>query len=400
MKKAISAQKTKMYLEDLTAADAATGSLTNASKSAPCVAVFDDVGKLTNGVPVLVTGTGWSSLDGQTFVLQNIDAETKTATLANSDTSRETTDLNATNAHYVLHAFIDVCAVSYQINQNAAAQIDTTTLCDDEKSYLIGFTDPGTLTFDFFIDPTDPDYQALIEAQKDGLERMFEIIYRNGAMRTLPVIVQSINESGGVDQAVQGAATLKVTGASILTMPPGQMTDSYVLLPVASPASGTAPLAVTLTLNESGGHATKYSVDWKDGTPPEAVTTNVAEHTYNAAGSYQPAVVATIAGSDTAPFKSQNTVTVSAAPYSMTASVAPLTGAAPLTVTLTLSETGGAADSFEVDWGDGTSGETIPGGTLTGNHDYQALGSYTAAVTPTVGGVAQSPVSAQAVTVS
>ncbi|MGF6958003.1 phage tail tube protein [Paraburkholderia youngii] len=400
MKKAISAQKTKMYLEDLTAAPAATGTITNASKSAPCVAVFDSVANLKAGSPVQVSGTGWASLDGFTFVLQNIDTESKSATLASSDTSRETADFNSTNARYVLHAFIDVCAVSYQINQNAAAQIDTTTLCDDEKTYLIGFTDPGTLTFDFFIDPTDPDYQALIDAQKDGLERMFEIVYRNGAVRTLPVIVQSINESGGVDQAVQGAATLKVTGPAILTMPPGQVTDTYVLIPIVSPTTGQAPLEATLTINESGGHATQFTVDWKDGTPPAIATSNVAEHTYTIAGTYKPEVMATISGSASAPFKAQNSVTVSAAPYSLAVDITPTTGTAPLDVTLTLTETNGPADSLSIDWGDGGAAESKPGGTLQATHNYAAAGSYTASVTPTVGGTPETAVTAAAVTVS
>ncbi|WP_456299719.1 hypothetical protein [Paraburkholderia tropica] len=38
-------------------------------------------------------------------------------------------------------------------------------MCDDEKTSLAGFSDPGTLTFDFFIDPTDADYHALLAAR-------------------------------------------------------------------------------------------------------------------------------------------------------------------------------------------------------------------------------------------
>lgn len=389
MKKAISAQKTKMYLENPNAPAAATGLLRSVSKSSPAVAIFDDVSKLRSGAAVYVIGTGFSSIDGQSWVLQNIDTETKSAELANTDTSAETGDFNA-NAAWVLRAYLDVCAVSYQVNQNTAAEIDTTTLCDDGKTSLVGFSDPGTLTFDFFIDPTDSDYQALRDAQKDGEPRMFEIVYRNKAVRTLPVIVQAINESGGVDQAVQGSATLKITGPDVLTMPPGEQTPNYALIPVATPQQGVVPLDIALTLNEAGGQATNFVIDWKDGSEPQSTTNRQSLHTYTAPGQYQPTVVATVAGSDTAPFRSQTIINAQRLPYSAVAAVAPVSGDAPLAVTLTVTETNGPADSFAIDWGDGSIVETVK--EATAGHSYANAGVYVVNVTPTVDGVAQSKI--------
>jgi hypothetical protein len=297
MKKAISAQNTKMYIENLNAAPLATGPITTGSKSDPCYVTFGDIANLKNGAPIYITGSGWTSLDNQEWVLQELDADSKTASLYGSDTSKETTDFNATNAMYQVNAFADVCAVSYAVNQNPATSIDTTTLCDDEKTSLVGFRDPGTLTFDFFIDPTDPDYLALLDAYDDGEERMFEIIYRNGAVRTLPVIVQSINETGGVDQAVKGSATLKITGSPILTQPNITATGPYALTVSASPASGVTPLQVTLTLSEVNGSAAKFSVDWKDGTAVEnVIAATTATHSYAVAGSYAAEVTPTVNG--------------------------------------------------------------------------------------------------------
>lgn len=389
MKKAISAQKTKMYLENPDAPAAATGLLRSVSKSQPAVAIFDDVSKLRSGAAVYLIGTGFAAIDGQSWVVQNIDTETKSAELANSNTSAETGEFN-TNAAWVLRAYIDVCAVSYQVNQNTAAEIDTTTLCDDAKTSLVGFSDPGTLTFDFFIDPTDSDYQALRDAQTDGEVRMFEIVYRNKAVRTLPVIVQAINESGGVDQAVQGSATLKITGPDVLTMPPGEQTPNYALIPVATPGQGIVPLDITLTLNEAGGQATKFVIDWKDGTDPTETTSRQALHMYAVPGHYQASVVATLAGSDTAPFRSQTIVNVQRLPFSAVATVAPVSGNAPLAVTLTVDETNGPADSFAIDWGDGSIVETVTE-TSTG-HSYANAGVYVVKVTPKVDGTAQSQI--------
>ncbi|HEY2023571.1 phage tail tube protein [Paraburkholderia sp.] len=286
MKKAISAQNTKMYLENPNAAPVASGKLTSASASTPCVVVFDDVSKVANGAPVYITGSGWTSIDNQEWVIQNLDKDAKAASLAQSDTSAETATLGK-DAAWTINAFADVCAQSYQINQTPATSIDTTTLCDEEKTSLVGFRDPGTLTFDFFIDPTDPDYLALLEAYDDGEERMFEIIYRNGAVRTLPVIVQSINETGGVDQAVHGAATLKITGQPILTQPSQAAACPYVLTVAVAPLSGPSPLAVTVTLTETGGHASNFAIDYGDETTDTLPAGTVTkEYTYATAGSY------------------------------------------------------------------------------------------------------------------
>jgi hypothetical protein len=313
MKKAISAQNTHMYLENLDAAPLATGAITSASASAPVYAVFDDVSKLKNGEPIMITGTGWTSLDNQEWVLQDLDADAKTAALYGSDASRETGAFSAL-AMYSLSNFIDVCARTYSIAPAAATSIDTTTLCDSEKTALIGFSDPGTLTFDFFIDPTDPDYLELVQAEADKRQRMFEIIYSNKAIRTLPVTVQSISETGGVDQAISGSATLKITGTPILTQPPSvQPIEHYKLSAALTPASGTAPLHVTMQLVESGGAASKYVIDWKDGSSAESlVGSKTTTHNYDAAGSYTAEITATVGGV-AQPTAKANVVTVTSA---------------------------------------------------------------------------------------
>jgi Lambda phage tail tube protein, TTP len=311
MKTAISAQNTKLYLEDLTAAPIATGVLESASASTPAYVVFDSAVNLKNGVPVYVAGSGWTSLDNQEWVIQDLDVNAKTAALYGSDCSKETAAWG-TEAMYTVNAFADVCAHAYAINQTPATTIDTTTLCDTEKTFLVGFRDPGTLTFDFYLNPTDPDYLALHEAYKDGEQRMFEVVYRNGAVRTLPVIVQSINETGGVDQAVHGAATLKVTGEAILTQPTAAATPAYALTVGVTPLSGPAPLHVTMNLTEQNGAAGKFDIDWGDGTVHETLTaSNTTTHNYQTAGSFTAIVAPYVSGAPSSTTSSGPAVTVS-----------------------------------------------------------------------------------------
>ncbi|WP_250532435.1 hypothetical protein [Caballeronia sp. ATUFL_F1_KS39] len=311
MKKAISAQGTKLYLEDLDSAAYATGQIVSASASDPVYVVLDDVSKLKNGEPIHITGSGWASLDNQAFVIQDLNPDAKTAALYGSDATGETDEFGDL-AMWSLSTFVDLCARTYSIQQTPATSIDTTTLCDDEKTSLVGFRDPGSFTFDFFIDPTDPNYLALLQAYDDGEERMLEIVYRNKAVRTLPVMVQSVSETGGVDQAVAGSATLKITGAPVLTQPAdsGQPAEQYNLSAAVTPASGDAPLHVTMQLTESGGAAAKYAIDWKDGSAVETlVGAKTTTHNYDGAGSYTASVTATVGGKQQ-PAVQANPVTV------------------------------------------------------------------------------------------
>src|SRR5690349_20183887 len=119
MKKAISAQNTKMYIENLNAAPIATGAIESASASAPAYAVFVDVSKLKAGVPVYITGSGWPSLDNQEFVLQDLNVDSKSGALYGSDASAETEEFSDL-AMYQVNAFADVCARTYTINQTPA----------------------------------------------------------------------------------------------------------------------------------------------------------------------------------------------------------------------------------------------------------------------------------------
>jgi hypothetical protein len=68
-------------------------------------------------------------------------------------------------------------------------------------------------------------------------------------------------------------------------------------------------------------------------------------------------------------------------------------------VTLTLTEEGGTAGKFAIDWKDGTAVQDLIGLKIT-THDYVAAGSYAASIVATVGGKAQPAVVATPVVVT
>lgn len=79
--------------------------------------------------------------------------------------------------------------------------------------------------------------------------------------------------------------------------------------------------------------------------------------------------------------------------YSVTIAATPLSGAHPLSVTATATETGGPASNYNWNFGDGTIvNTTVPNAT----HSYAAAGTFTVKMTPTVDGIIGTQVSAPA----
>ncbi len=80
-----------------------------------------------------------------------------------------------------------------------------------------------------------------------------------------------------------------------------------------TPASGTAPLHVTMQLTEQNGAAGKFSITWGDGSSVETLTASTTTtHNYDVAESYKASVVATVGGK-TQPTVEGTVVTVDAA---------------------------------------------------------------------------------------
>ena len=167
--------------------------------------------------------------------------------------------------------------------------------------------------------------------------------------------------------------------------------DPGAAAPVAklsvTPASGTAPVAVTADASASSdpqGRTLSYAFDFGDGSPTVVQATATATHTYTAPGSFPVSVKVTNSASlsDTA----AQTVQVAATPKAPTAklSVSPSTGTAPVQVAADASgstDPQGQTLSYAFDFGDGT--VTGPQASATANHTYTATGSFPVTVTVT-----------------
>lgn len=168
---------------------------------------------------------------------------------------------------------------------------------------------------------------------------------------------------------------------------------SYTATVVGTPTSGNAPLSVTFTVTETGGNGTSFLWNFGDGSSTQTTSTPGTTHNYTTAGNFTASVTPTVDGLQVSPV-SAPPITVTN--YSATMNGSPATGLTPLQVSFTMVETGGSGTSFEWDFGDGTEHQTTQVNNTT--HTYTTAGSYTPTVTPTVGGVAQTPVTGNTIT--
>ncbi|MCI4355836.1 MAG: PKD domain-containing protein [Thermoplasmata archaeon] len=171
----------------------------------------------------------------------------------------------------------------------------------------------------------------------------------------------NVTDAGGI---VAGANTTVRASAALLSASVS-----------ATPATGTAPLRVTLHDSVAGG-AAPYNVTWSfgDGSTGYGVWAN---HTFVSSGTY--VVNATARDSASGLKVSSTTVTVSAAavPFTASISLSPVSGFAPLNVSLRASTSGGVgADVATWAFGDGATGTG-----LAATHLYSAAGNYTVALT-------------------
>lgn len=105
--------------------------------------------------------------------------------------------------------------VSFTFGDGQASDIDISTLASTAKEYRQGLQDFGDCTLEVKRDPNDAGQSAMEAAKAAQATRETVITLPSGDVATFNAYVKSISSSGGVDDVVNGTATLKVTGAVV-----------------------------------------------------------------------------------------------------------------------------------------------------------------------------------------
>lgn len=168
---------------------------------------------LAKGDFVVITGTGWRSMDRMT-AHRVIEVTGTTAFEIDTDTDDETT--TATAGTFRKLTLVETCFAEFGNEASAPGEIDVTTMCDLERRNVAGLSSPGSATFGGPLDLSDPGQKELIAAQKDGLTRNMIWITRNGQTGIMAGTVSSFAAApSGVEQAVTFNGSFQIKEAPV-----------------------------------------------------------------------------------------------------------------------------------------------------------------------------------------
>ena len=146
----------------------------------PAVVTVADTTGLTEGSPVVLSGTDFPELDGDLFIVGNIDATNKTFEVLGSNTTSTAATLGATPKAMVSTNAdrVQLCLSSVDIAAPSVNQIDVSTFC--AEATMPGRATPGQISMGGFVEKDSDAFDELMLADLDGVERQFLIVLPSG----------------------------------------------------------------------------------------------------------------------------------------------------------------------------------------------------------------------------
>ena len=186
--------------------------------------------------------------------------------------------------------------------------------------------------------------------------------------------------------------TIKVTATNSAGQGSGQTTETVndrpptVTISSVTPPSPTVgqPVTVSFTTSDPDGTVNSISVDWGDGTTPDALAGTATSdiHTYTVACSCKVTITATDNSGSTGQATTTITTVVPVGVPTVTVNTPtpnPADTGTPVTVSFTVSSTV-TVTGITVDWGDGTTADILAGTATSDMHTYASTGTSTSHV--------------------
>lgn len=188
--------------------------ITDVTSAAPAVVSTASTTGLTEGDLIVIPAgaTGMASIDGKSYVVSNIVADTSFELLG-SDTTGDTYSAGAAPdlMQYDAAQMVNLCFATFSRNAGSTSTTSVATYCDPTATLANPVVEAGSFDFTGYIDVTSDDYPELVKAYDDGNLRHFKIDLPgdNGA-----IVFDGTVSSLDVDLPVDGA--LGYTGSITL----------------------------------------------------------------------------------------------------------------------------------------------------------------------------------------
>jgi hypothetical protein len=169
---------------------------------------------LLEGDLIYITGVaGMTEINGGPYIVENPTATD--FTLANVDSTSFTTYTSSGEAK--ADSPFKACEMKdFSITGGQASEIDVTTLCSEGIETLLGLQDFGEASMNLNYIPNDPAIKEVLAAADDSLPRWIKVVYPAGlGVELFKALVKQVSRSIGVNQAMQGSVTWRLTGKPI-----------------------------------------------------------------------------------------------------------------------------------------------------------------------------------------
>jgi hypothetical protein len=193
------------------AADSPAPSITAVTKANPAVVSCTAHG-LDDGDVIKISGAaGMTELNGNTYVVEAIDANS--FSLRDVDSSGYGTYTGS--GTFTVGAFSTFCNLTnYNRQGGTSPEIPTTAQCSTAQEYLLGLPDYGTTQIDYNFVRDSAIEEAVTAAYKAGTVTAVKIVLPDGHGTMIQLgFVQQMSESAGVGGKWDGSMTIRNTGA-------------------------------------------------------------------------------------------------------------------------------------------------------------------------------------------
>jgi hypothetical protein len=153
-------------------------------------------------------GTGYAALDNKAFTIAAVDATGITLNGTDFSKMTGTIALAPTLNHYGDADMVCLCLSDLKFNAEKGSTVSVATFCDPSASIPSASTTAGTVDIGGFVDVATADYKEIVEAEADGVERIFRIMLPNNGEIVFPAIVSTLGWQVPIDGAVAWEAQL------------------------------------------------------------------------------------------------------------------------------------------------------------------------------------------------
>ena len=187
--------------------------IVSATKAKPCVITVAAGTSPVKGDIIVPRNTGWNSIEAMPFKVSAVAAGA--ITLEDSDTSRETADINTTGtpaATIEVPTFVELCRSNFTANQPAGATIDVTTLCDIAHRIVPGLPAISTWNAAGFYDCNDIALERARDVYRSGEKVVIDVRLPDGCGFTFMGIVNTFDVTLGINAAVANTLGGQIDG--------------------------------------------------------------------------------------------------------------------------------------------------------------------------------------------